>query len=77
MASKRTRKTLTIFDVSQLAVEKGIKTRLELVALANSQKREGKTDLAEFIANKGAKAVDDALSVGWELENSENRDFVQ
>lgn len=77
MASKRRRKTLTIFDVSQLAVEKGIKTCLELVALANSQKREGKTDLAEFIANKGAKAVDDALSVGWELENSENRDFVQ
>lgn len=77
MASKRRRKTLTIFDVSQLAVEKGIKTRLELVVLANSQKREGKTDLAEFIANKGAKAVDDALSVGWELENSENRDFVQ
>ena len=70
-ARKRQGKTLSIFDVSQLAVEKGIKTRLELAALANHQKREGKTDLAEFIANRGAKAVEEAVSVGWELENAE------
>lgn len=65
------KKTLTIFDVSEIAVEKNIETRLQLVALASEQKRAGKTDLAEFIANRGAKAVEEALSIGWEMENAE------
>ena len=59
--------------MSQIVVEKGIRTRLQLLAYANNQKREGKTDLAEFIANRGAKAVDEALSVGWELEEAEGK----
>ena len=67
---KRKPKSLSVYDVSQLSVEKGIKTHLEILALANKQKREGKTDLAEFIANRGAKAVEEALTVGWELENA-------
>ena len=70
---KKARKSLSIYDVSQIAVEKGIKNRLELLALANQQKREGKTDLAQFIANRGGKAVDEALSVGWELEKAEEK----
>jgi len=70
---KRKRKRLSIFDVSQLAVSKRIKTRLELLALANAQKREGKNDLAEFIANRGVKAVEEALAVGWELEEAEKK----
>ena len=59
-------KRLSIYDVSQIAVNKGIKTRLQLLALANVQKKSGKTDLAEFIANRGFKAVEDALKIGWE-----------
>ena len=59
--------------MSQIVVEKGIRTRLQLLAYANNQKREGKTDLAEFIANRGAKAVDEALRVGWELEEAEGK----
>ena len=46
---------------------------MELLAYANNQKKEGKTDLAKFIANSGAKAVDEALSVGWELEEAEQK----
>ena len=65
------KKTLTVFEVSQIAVKKGIKKCLQLVALASQQKREGKTDLAKFIANRGAKAVEEALSVGWEMEKAE------
>ena len=42
---------LLVYDVSQIAIEKGIKTRMELLAMANSQKKEGKTDLAECAAN--------------------------
>ena len=66
-------KRLRTFDVSQLAVSKWIKTRLELLALANVQKKEGKNDLAEFIANRGAKAVEEVLAVGWELEEAEKK----
>jgi len=52
---------LSIYGVTQVAVQKGIKRRLELLSLANQQKKEGKTDLAEFIANRGYKAVEEAL----------------
>ena len=68
---KRKRQRMNVYDVSQLAVAKRIRTRLQLLAFANQQKREGKTDLAEFIANRGPKAVDDALKVAWELEKAE------
>jgi len=70
---KRRRKNLSVYDVSQIAVQKGIKTRLELLVHANQQKNEGKTDLAEFIANRGSKAVDEALAVGWEMEEAEKK----
>ena len=43
---------------------------MELLALANLQKTEGKTDLAEFIANRGYKAVDEAIRIGWDIERA-------
>ena len=64
------KRSLSIFDVSQIAVDRRIKTRLELVALASQQKREGKTDLVQF--SRGSKAVEEALSIGWEMENAES-----
>lgn len=70
---KRKLKRLSVFDVSQIAVAKGIKTRLELLVLASKQKKEGKIDLAEFIANRGNKAVEEALTVGWEMEEAEKK----
>ena len=70
---KKACKSLSIYDVSQIAIEKGIRTRLQLLAYANRQKKEGKTDLAEFIANRGAKAVEEALTVGWELGEAEEK----
>ena len=59
---------LSVYEVSQMAVEKGIKSRLELLSLANQQKKDGKTDLAEFIANCGYKAVEEAIMIVWEME---------
>ena len=56
--------------MSQIAVKRGIHTRFELLAYANNQKKKA-TDLAKFIANRGAKAVDEAMSVGAELEEAE------
>lgn len=69
----RSRKRLSAFDVSEIAVVKGIKTRTGLLALANIQKKEGKTDLAEFIVNRGAKVVDEAIETGWEMNNAEEK----
>ena len=64
---------MSVFEVSEIAVGKGIKTRTELLALANEQKQEGKTDLVEFILNRGPKAVAEALSSGWEMAESNKR----
>lgn len=64
---------LSMFEVSELAVSKGIKNYLQLLALAKRQKTEGKKDLAEFIVNRGKKAVEEALKLGWEIEESEEK----
>ena len=62
-----------MFEVSELAVSKRIKDYLQLLALAKRQKTEGKKDLAEFIVNRGKKAVEEALKLGWETEESEEK----
>lgn len=63
-ASKRTKKKrLSAFDVSEIVVQRNIKTRTQLLALAQQQKQDGKTDLAQFIVNRGAKCVDEAIRV--------------
>ncbi len=46
---------------------------MELVCLAVQQKREGKTALAEFIANKGENAVEDALAVAKEFAKADKK----
>ena len=55
---------LTAYEVSQIAVSRGIKSRLELaVGPRTLTKTEGKTDLAEFIINRGQKVVECAIQV--------------
>ena len=49
---------------------KGIHTRTELLALANLQKREGKSDLAEFVINRGPKVVEETLQAAWEMQKA-------
>ena len=49
---KTHRKRLTAFEVSQIIVNKNVKTVTELQALAFEQKQEGKTDLAEFLVSR-------------------------
>ena len=50
-----------------------VNSRTELVALANLQKEEGKRDLAEFIINRGAKTVAEALSTVWEMAEANTK----
>ena len=64
-------KRLSVYDVKQIIQEKKINTRLELVCLAVEQEREGKTSLAQFIANRGNRAVDEALCIAKEFGEAE------
>ncbi len=69
---KRRRKDrLSPYEVGEIAVENNLRTRLQLLAFANKQKELGKTDLAEFIMNRGRKVVDEALSTAWEMAEAE------
>ena len=52
---------------------KSITNRLGLVCLATAHEREGKKSLAQFIANRGHKAVDEALALAKEFSDAESR----
>ena len=69
--SRGKKKRLSAYELSEVIVEKNIKSRTELLSLARKQKMEGKTDIAEFIVNRGANVVAEVLETAWELENSE------
>ena len=75
-SQKRRGDRLSTFDMCQLVQAKPISSRLELVSLAATRVREGKNVLAEFIANRGSKAVDEAIQSAKnfaEAETSLNR----
>lgn len=65
------KRRLSVYDVTRIIRENKIRTRLELVALASSQEKEGKSDLIEFIANRGYKIVEEAISVAQEFTQAE------
>ena len=71
--SSQRSKRLSVYDVCQIVQSKGITSRLELVCLAVQQNREGKTALAQFIANRGNKAVDEAIELAKEFSQAESR----
>ena len=62
---------MSVYDVKQLIQAKKITTRLELVFLAVEQEQEGKTSVAQFVANKGPKAVDEALAIAKAFSEAE------
>ena len=67
---KRGNERLTVYDITQLIQAKKIRTRLELVSLAVIQNKDGNTSLAQFIANRGSAAVDEALSLAKEFSEA-------
>lgn len=71
--NKRRKRGLSAYEVSEIIQAKKITSRIQLMAFASAQKREGKTDLAEFICNRGSKAVDDCLAVAMELASAEEK----
>ena len=68
--ARRKKRKLTAFEVSQIIIDNGIKTVIELQALAFEQKKAGKTDLAEFLINRSPRVIADILSTAWEIEQS-------
>lgn len=64
---KKRKRRLSSYEVSQIIIENGINNRLELLALAHSQELEGKTDLAEFVVNRGTKVVNEVIATAWDL----------
>ena len=62
---------LSVYDVCQIVQHKGITSRLELVCLAVEQNREGKSSLAQFIANRRNKAVEEAIELAKEFAEAE------
>ena len=72
-SKKRKKKRLSAFEVSEIIVEKKLKSLVELQALASEQKSEGKTDLAEFLINRTPRAVADILNSTWQIENAQEK----
>ena len=46
-----------------------MKSYTELPAFAKEQRLEGKTDVAEFVLNRGSKFVAEVLHTAWDMEN--------
>ena len=70
-SEKRKKKRMSSYELSEIVVAKRIKTRTELLALARELKLEGKTDIAEFIINRGSKVVAEILESAWEMEDAQ------
>ena len=64
---------MSVYDVTQLIQTRGITSRFQLVAFAVQQNRNGKTNLAKFIANRGARVVDEALQLATEFAEAEEK----
>lgn len=71
--SKKCNKQLTPFELSEIIVEKGIRTRTEFVAFANKHKLEGKCNIAEFIVNRGALVAAKVLNTAREMTNVQDK----
>lgn len=65
---KRGRRRYSVYDVVEIVRKNKLFSRLELMNFAIKQQREGKTEMMEFIANRGAKAVQQAIDLGEEIE---------
>lgn len=68
---KKRKRGLSVYEVAQSIQTKNVQSRLQLLTIAASQNREGKTELAEFICNSCGKAVGDCLAIAQELATAE------
>ena len=62
---------MSAYQVAEIVLSKRLQNRTELLAFSNQQRQEGKTDLAEFIVNRGKKAVNEVIATAWEMESAQ------
>ena len=62
-----------MYDVVRIVQSKNIQTRLELMALAAKWEENGMTDLAEFVSNRRARVVNDAIETAKELNEAQEK----
>ena len=67
---EKKRKRYSTSDVVDIIRHDKIKTRLELINLAMEQKEQGKSELSDFIANRGRKVVNEALDLAKEFDDA-------
>ena len=70
---KKRVKIMSDFELLEMIQERKMTTRLQVMALAASLQSEGNCSLAECIANKGSKCVDNALALSVELAEAKNK----
>ena len=68
--SRKEKKRLTAFGVSEIILEKNLKTITEVHAFAQGQRDDGKTDLVQFILNKPPKSIQDLLDTTWRMKTA-------
>ena len=64
-SKKKKRKHMSAFKLTQIIVENVITTRTDLLEFAEDQSGEGKTDIADFVVNRGSLVV---LQTAWEIK---------
>ena len=64
------KKLLTVPEVSNIIRTKQVKTEQQLYALAETQRKEGKSNLYYFIITKGAKKISEITSTTTELQSA-------
>ena len=64
------KKRLTPSEVSDIIVNKNIKSKTELYALVKTQKQEGRNELHDFVINRNSKKISELISTSWEIENA-------
>ena len=68
--TKKREKRYSTYDVVEIIRKNNINNRLELINFAMTQKEHGKYQLAEFIANRGPKVVNEALELAKEFDEA-------
>ena len=68
---------MSTFELSQIIVENGITTRTEFLEFAEELCGEEKTDIAEFVVNRGSLVVAEVLQTAWEVKPAKKTLSVQ
>lgn len=67
---KTKNRRLSNLEVSRVLIEKNLHNEIDLLALAEQQKQEGKTNLAEFVLTKNQKALNDLIDTTWKMNKA-------